>query len=305
MSKATKTAYNIDKLKLCYRTTTANTFEYLTTMYDLNSEDKTNINSTLDRGKYILHLIDHSSNDVEATAITVSICIKSNDNECHKLGVLDIKKGSRYCFFSAENKALYTSFSDNEKHNCIHFIPQIAYSMGLEFNNISSMEIAKDSTRNYISAIQKYVRNYNDYEMFINGHLIKDENRIIPNYKKMYSSSRRKMSRTPTLYFSQSDGLCLKIYDKRREMNESEPSKLKYIPQWGGFSDSDRIYRAETMIKKRDIRTFLTEIGANENDVLDIITSPEKLAQMWRYATDRLLYFRSRANKEVITMADL
>lgn len=304
MSKRHLSAYNVDKLKICYRTTNG-TFGYLVQGLNLNAENS-EINSTIDRDDYTLHLIDHSSNEEEVTAITISACFEM-DGERHRLGVFDIKKGSQYCFFCFENKALYTPFIyvDGRQYNCVNFITYIADDLGLVFNNISTLEIARDSTRNYVTTIQKFIRDYTQHEMFVNGHIIKDENRTIPHYRKMYSSSRRKMSRVPTLYFDQSDGPALKIYDKRKEMEEEERAKLGYIPQWLDFGHDAPIYRAEITLKNRDIREYMARVGVAGEEAMSIVTSAERLADTWQYGANRLLYFRDRATGANIHLADL
>lgn len=304
MSKKHKTAYNIDKLKICYRTT-SDTFGYFTKMYNLNEEAE-DITQVIDRGDYSLNLIDHSSNDSEITAITISVTFEM-DGQRHRLGTFGLKKEAKYCFFTFENKALYTPFIyvDGRQYNCVNFITYIADDLGLVFNNISTLEIARDSTRNYVTTIQKFIRDYTQYEMFVNGRIVRDENRTIPHYRKMYSSSRKKMSRTPTLYFDQSDGPSLKVYDKRKEMEEEERAKLSYIPDWLNFGDNAPIYRAEVTFKNRDIREYMALIGVNGEEAMSIITSADKMADMWRYGADRLLYFRDRVSGEAIRLADL
>ena len=144
-----------------------------------------------------------------------------------------------------------------------------------------------------------------NYEMFVNGHIVKDETATIPNYKKVYSSSRRKMSRTPTLYFGQSDGPELKIYDKRREMEEGERAKLGYIPEWLNFGNNAPIYRAEVTFKNRDIREYMARVGVVGEEAMSIVTSAERLADTWQYGANRLLYFRDRATGANIHLADL
>jgi len=306
MSKKHKSTYNVDKLKICYRTT-SDTFGYFTKMYNLNEEAE-DITQVIDRGDYSLNLIDHSSNDSEITAITISVTFEM-DGQRHRLGTFDLKKEAKYCFFTFENRILYTPFIyvNGNKYNCANFISYIADDLGLEFNNITTLEIARDSTRNYVTAIQKFIRNHTDYEMYVNGHIVKDETATIPNYLKAYSSSRKKMSRQPTLYFRhrEQDGLQLKIYNKRKEMTESEPSKLKYIPQWLSFGENAPIYRAEITVRNRDIREYMALIGIAGEEAMSIITSPNMLANLWQYEADRLIYFRDRATGEYVHLADL
>lgn len=304
MSKRHLSAYNVDKLKICYRTT-SDTFGYFTKMYNLNEEAE-DITQVIDRGDYSLNLIDHSSNDSEITAITISVTFEM-DGQRHRLGTFGLKKEAKYCFFTFENKALYTPFIyvNGNKYNCVNFISYIADDLELEFNNITTLEIARDSTRNYVTAVQKFIRDFANYEMFVNGHIVKDETATIPNYKKVYSSSRTKMSRTPSLYFGQSDGPEIKIYDKRREMAEKEQAKLSYIPEWLNFGGNAPIYRAEVTFKNRDIREYMAKIGIVGEEAMSIVTSTEKMAEMWKYGADRLLFFRDRESGEYIHLADL
>lgn len=300
-----KTMFSVDKLKLCYRQQSGATFGYLADCLNLNAE-KSEINNAIDRGDYCLNLIDHSNNEEEATAITISTTFYM-DGERHKLGTFDLKKGSQYCFFTFENKALYTPFIyvNGNKYNCVNFVEYISDDLGLIFNNITTVEVAKDSTRNYVTAVQKFIRDFANYEMFVNGHIVKDETATIPNYKKVYSSSRTKMSRTPSLYFGQSDGPEIKIYDKRREMAEKEQAKLSYIPEWLNFGGNAPIYRAEVTFKNRDIREYMAKIGIVGEEAMFTLSSTEKMAEMWKYGADRLLFFRDRASGETISLADL
>jgi len=301
MNRREKRVYSIDKLKLCYKQD-SDTFTELVRAYNLNGD---NINKTITRENYTLHLIDHSCNDEEVTAITFSICFII-DNHSHKLGVFEMKKAARYCFFNFENRALYTTANDSHK-NCVNIIEHIVEDMELIFNNITTLEIAMDTNRNYIDRVRRYIRDYQRYDLFINGKLIKDETATIPNYLKAYSSSRRKMSRQPTLYFRhrEQDGIQLKIYNKRKEMTESEPVKLNYIPQWGGFETSEPIYRVEITVKNRDIKEYFTAIGLKAEEAMNFITSPKLLENMWLYEADRLIYFRDKATGTIIRLADI
>ena len=303
-----KTVFSVDKLKLCYRTTNG-TFGYLVQGFNLNADkSKSDISSTIDRGDYCLNLIDHSDNEYETTAITISTTFQM-DGKRHKLGVFDIKKEAKYCFFSFENRILYSPFIyvNGNTYNCANFISYITDDLRLEFNNITYVEIAMDTTRNYVNKTRKYIRDFERYDLFVNGNLIKDETATIPNYVKAYSSSRKKMSRQPTLYFRhrEQDGLQLKIYNKRKEMTESEPSKMKYIPQWLDFGVDAPIYRAEITVRNRDIREYMALVGIEGEEAMSIINSPKMLANLWQYEADRLLYFRDRATGDIVRLADL
>ena len=113
------------------------------------------------------------------------------------------------------------------------------------------------------------------------------------------------MSRVPTLYYGQSDGPQLKIYNKTKEMQEEEREKLSYIPQWLSFGENAPIYRAEITVRNRDIREYMALVGIEGEEAMSIITSSKMLANLWQYEADRLIYFRDRATGNIIRLADL
>lgn len=65
-------------------------------------------------------------------------------------------------FFTFDNTALYKHYlwlNDEEKHNYICDLDYISWFYGLTFNNITELEIAFDSSYNYIGKMRRMMDN--------------------------------------------------------------------------------------------------------------------------------------------------
>lgn len=196
-------------------------------------------------------------------------------------------------FFEFDNKALYTPFSiiGNEKHNWVGVWNEIANEIGLEFNDITKIEIALDTTYNIIKKTRKYITNDDDYIMFINGNIINDDYDI-PDYCECFSRKRKRLNKNPSLYFRQkkSCGPQLKIYDKSREIIKTNK---QYIADWLNFGNRP-IYRAEVVVRNVDFAAFAAEKGYNREDLQHLLIDDTFLAHLWESASKRLFLFKNR-----------
>lgn len=101
--------------------------------------------------------------------------------------------------------------------------------------------------------------------------------------------------RTLSIYITpkKQDGLSLKVYDKKREL---EKSKKSYIPLWNGLRNND--YRVELTLKNEHLKEFYKQKGETIPDELLMATlasqqqSQDPLFEMLLYFSNRLLRFR-------------
>ena len=101
--------------------------------------------------------------------------------------------------------------------------------------------------------------------------------------------------RTLTVYINpkKQDGLSLKIYDKKLEL---EKSNKGYIPIWSGLEDKD--YRVELSVKNEHLREYYQNKGRAIPDQALMVTlasqteSQGLLFDMLYYFSNRLLRFR-------------
>ena len=209
---AVRAQTNIDKLKVCY-IQPVGLFDELLEAFRISG-------NIMDCVEYQLHLDrTNMSADDEISEMEVSVLYEM-DGKKHRLGEYEFSttgKYKGYCFFTFDNKAFYTLFQVfyGEKQNVVGFIEYISDQLGLKFNNITMAEVCLDTNRNLIANLRKYIKDYEEYEMFLNGNIVRDQDRKLDNYGEFYSRSRRRICRHPTIYLSQKkrSGLGLRIYD--------------------------------------------------------------------------------------------
>ncbi len=301
----------IDKLKVCY-IQPASLFDRLVEKSGLLDDSK---ESYVDCGDFMLQLTDKVGKDKHYTQLDFAVLIPADDYS--KLGTFKFSNSGKYegmCFFEFENSALYTTFAKSpyETNNYQGMLFYVASTLGLEYNNITQVEVALDTTKNYIKQMRSYIHNYKQYDMFLNGKIVKDENATLENYGEYYSRSRMSMSRQPTLYFGQSKDVGLKgrVYNKSIELAEQSKQKADRYSEFVDFSTDNRIYRVEVVVRNTDIKLFhsLWRERFGEDDaenVLALLMSEQFNAQLWKWATDRLVYFRDKQTKDYIYLSDI
>lgn len=155
MAKSIDWAVNIDKLRVCYNMP-ENLYDYLR-MQDTRRDELTDAR-ILDEETFSLVFIEED--EVKMTAV-----LNVRDVEgYYRLGAFTFSNSAKYAgkaFFSFENSALYRvylKFPNEEPKNHICDLQYVADFYGMEFNNITELELAFDSTDRIIYFRNKRTR---------------------------------------------------------------------------------------------------------------------------------------------------
>jgi len=309
MAVKKKLNFNVDKKRQCYNQPQG-LFEQISKF----TNDK-----YIDYGDFTLHIVDDGRGETsEKDPIKIKANVILADGTI--LGDFVFHNSAQYdgrCFFTFSNSALYkqTCLMHGEKYNHQASIGYIADVLGLELNNYTQIELAADTNFNVIAKVQKLIKNYQDYDMIVNGKRVIDENRKIEGFGEYFGRSRVKRDKYPTLYFKQanSDGLELKIYDKTKEIKEENPQK-EYIEVWNDFG-SQKVFRLELTIRNEQYKKWLDFVRTGDAGVMrewgDFEASEGLLmlgaykCPLWQYGADRLVYWRNRATNEVVSLLDV
>lgn len=302
--------FNVDRLRLCYKQP-QQLFEDVTSME--NGDE-------IYCGDFRLKVIDNgwaADNELPPTNATALITYWDGSKDV-SMGELTLNNSAKYkgrCFLSFAQPSLYDcqgrDVCTGEKYNHLCYLPYITDTLGLQLNNITLLEIAADTNVNPVPSIRRYIHDYERYDMIVNGKRVMDERRKIDGYCEAYGSSRARIDRYPTLYFSQSkaEGLKLRIYNKSREI--AEASGKQYEADWNEYGNH-AIYRAEVVLRNEDYRQWLSYIRQYKAEWGDLeaaealLLSEEYRTAIWLYATRRMLYFRPKGKrKEIIDLADI
>lgn len=303
-----KIKYNIDKKRLCYRQPEG--------LFDQIKQHP--INSWIEYDSFSLHIIDDGRGNSDKEPVKIKAQVVLSDNTL--LGDFVFHNSAKYdgyCFFTFANKALYqiSCKIHGETYNCQQYLTYIADVLEMDLNDFTEVEIACDVNHNVVAKVRKLIKDYENYDMFVNGKRITDENRIIENYGEYFSRSRKKLSKQPTLYFTQKKegSPILRIYNKTREINEASMEK-EYITQWDEFG-SQSIYRIEVNVRNEFYKDFANSLRNDadyphawgEINVQDALFDLERYrAKVWQFFCDRMVYFRAKwGDKQVITLTDI
>ena len=310
MARAIDWAVNVDKLRVCF-TMPENLYGYLNEHY--TRRDELTDARILDEDTFSLVFIEED--EVKMTAV-----LNVRDVEgYYRLGTFTFSNSAKYAgkaFFSFENSALYRiylKFPNEEPKNHICDLQYVADFYGMEFNNVTELELAFDSTFNYISKVRKMIKAVDTYDLYLNGKKVKDDE-TLDGYGEYYTRSRVKMSKLPTLYFSQAKDTDMKmrVYDKARELDENSPNKAERLKEWLGWDTIDTLYRVEVVMHNTNVREFVERYGerlypecGEHSNVLNLLGMSDFRLAMFLDSVDRLIYFRNKRTREKISLVEL
>lgn len=301
---------SVDKLRVCLNMP-EHLYSYLKDHY--TRYDELNETRILDEDDFSLIFIE--DNDTTMKAV-----LNVRDTEgFFRLGTFTFNASDKYkgkAFFTFDNAALYKHYlwlNDEEKHNYICDLDYVSWFYGMTFNNITELEIAFDSTFNYISKMRRMIKDTEKYDLYLNGKKVKDDD-TLDGYGEYYSRSRTKLSKLPTLYFSQAKDTDMKmrIYDKAKELNESSPHKIEHIKEWLGWDDISKLYRVEVVLHNTNVREFCDRFGellyneyGEHQNVLSLLGLLNFRLAMFLDSTDRMIFFRNKQTGEKIGLINI
>ena len=303
-------AVNVDKLRVCLNMP-ENLYEYLHEHYSIYDEpSKSRI---LDEDDFNLVFIDE-----DETAMTAVLNVKDIDGY-YRLGTFTFSNSKKYkdkAFFSFENSALYRIYTrqpNSAPQNHICDLLYVANYYGMTFNNITELELAFDSTYNYIRTARNWIKDTENFDLYINGKKVKDTE-LLAGYGEYYARNRFKLCATPTLYFSQKKDTDMKmrVYDKSKELEENSPQKAEQVKEWFGWDDMSQLYRIEVVLHNTNIRDFfdrcreqLPDEWTEYNNVLNLLCVPEFRLAMFLDSADRLIYFKHRRTRKKVSLVEV
>jgi hypothetical protein len=307
--KKTNYAVSIDKLRVCLNASTA-IYDYLNNHYTRYNNDGHRV---LDEDDFTLTFFEEDEQIMRATVDVRDV------GGYYRLGTFTFHNSAKYegkAFFSFENSALYRIYTrkyNGEPINHICDLQYICEFYGLTFNNITELELALDSDYNYLGKVRRMIRNIDRYDLILNGRRVTDDE-TLDGYGEYYSRSRKKLSKLPTLYFSQAKecDMKMRIYDKAQELNESSPHKVERMKEWLGWSDISKLFRVEVVLHNTNVREFVSRYGdklvsdfGEHWNILNLLNCEEFRLAMLLDSAERMIYFRDRGTNEHITLVEV
>lgn len=227
-----------------------------------------------------------------------NVFCEEDEGEKQLIGMLywtSYNKNRPDVYFSYENEALY---KDNEYSlHCRFYIEEV---LGLEFKQISKIEIALDTNISVVRRFYKVLRD-ESFDVILNGKkLHSDMKRNISGIAGNYNGSRANPYKNKSFYIhnnSDSNDLQVVGYNKSLEIeNESEKT---YIEKEIGFGG---IYRLEVRCNNhKQIRKVLDNLGWYEEDLYSKLQIEEYRFLLFENICNRLIRFSKRRKIHSLT----
>lgn len=292
----------IDKLKICYRVQEGSFIEILREMPNVELDYE--VGFTLNRIEgthydyiYEIRYVDYEDNSCtymsEQTLGTISFGLRSDKDEALK----------DYVWLHIDNKQLYLRY-DGKTPNRAIYIDYITDYLKLEFNNITNLDLAIDSSTNFSKKLIALLRN-EDYIPILNGNKVIDRKSIIEDILYISVGNLERL-KEHTLIISQkkaiknkSLGIIVSAYNKNREIENR--SRKQYICEL--YNSPQRLYRLEVRINSDSLKALFQK----EQIVFSskILLDNDFLFYVYLTFVDRIIRFQSVKGRKVYNVLEL
>lgn len=293
----------IDKLKICYRVKEDSILHVLREKPELEIDwERIGFRLVLVEGThfdfvYQIIYLDYSDNEFSEFEYqimgTVSMGLKSDkDKEMKNLAWLRL-----------DNRQFYLKYN-HETVNRTVYLDYIADVLGLEFNNVTSLDLAVDGGMNFSKRLIQLIRN-DSYIPIVNGVRVMDRKTIVEEILYMGIGSLDRI-REYNVYIQQkkakkdkSAGLTMAAYNKLRELDSHSPKD--YIKQL--YKYPKRLYRLEVRINSESMKAFFN----NEHVCFqsDLLYNKDFLWLVFLTFVNRVIRFQKVVGRKTIGVMDL
>ena len=287
----------IDKLKICYtlsntsrlhelRENPLETFEVPGWDFQLRRIDGTHFNYQYE----IVYTFynDNTFDDMDEQVFgTVQWGLRSDRDEALQ----------SYVWLQIDNKQFYLMYNALTRGR-LGFLGYIEQMLGLEFNNITHLDLALDASTNFSKALVKTIRN-KDYHPIINGTKITDRKKLIEDILYIGVGNLERIKEYSILIQQKKNDISINAYNKKREIENK--SHKDYIME--SYGNPSQLHRLEVRINSDAIKDFFTREGIEYNPAMFI--TDEWLWLFYLTFLNRVIRFQSVKGKKVYGIMDL
>jgi len=194
--------------------------------------------------------------------------------------------GKRKVWLSLNNETLYSQD--------VYFLTYIEQRLGLEFHNITSLDLCLDTPFSVSPLVKSYLHN-KEITTILNGKRITDRDEDRAEISYYYSGSLNKQDKYKTVNIKQrnaikdkSKGITVLTYDKTAEI--SNASDKQYILDY--YGNPKKLYRTEVHLNAEDIKNYVERIGIQYTPL--ILFDEAVLEGMFFHYLGSVIRFQSR-----------
>ena len=283
MKRVCRRKIQIDALTLCYEVENTYYYNQLRQLDFGASIDLNEFQLTRTSGRYYdnIYNINAWNGDKTITFGQLKFSIANGNEESNTH-----TNGLRKIWLSLNNETLYTQD--------FHFLTYIEQKLGLEFHNVTSLDLCLD-TPFAISPLVKAYAHSQDITTILNGKRITDRDEDRPELTYTTSGSLNKQGKYLSVNIKQrnaikdkSKGITILTYDKAAEICNA--SDKQYILEH--YGNPKRLYRTEVHLNAEDIKAYIERRGIQYTPL--ILIDEATLEDMFLHFLGSVIRFQSR-----------
>jgi hypothetical protein len=264
-----------------------------------NKELIDNIENTKhwERDGYYLELENSENKDNRETILSIWIYDYTEESGKIKFGTLKFgnsfeteNDNIRYCWLRVDNKILYNKSCMSTTIESIYYIQD---DLGLEFNNITSIDVAMDSNICWFRRIKSAIRNSELVPVILNKAYPNIGQRI---YQFRYDlGENRKRYLEDAIYITNKEkDMQFCTYNKSDEIEESGKY---YIKDW--FKGNSKIFRAEIRVKNKSLNEFCEKHKISQYDLYIRLYDKSLWFDIYHFFSNRLIRFVDASRNQI------
>ena len=283
MKRVCNRPIQIDALTICYEVVHPYYYEQLSTLDFGECLDMNEFRLYRTEGRYFDNVyvirLDNGTRDIEWGYLKFNLSRGDEQSNTHTSGL-------RKVWMSLNNETLYT--------DDFHFLTYIEQRLGLEFHNVTSLDLCLDTPFAVSPLVKTYAHN-KDITTILNGKRITDRDEDRPELKYTTSGSLNKQNKYQTVNIKQrnaikdkSKGITVQTYDKAAEI--SNASDKQYILKRYGYPR--RLFRTEVHLNAEDIKNYVEQRNIQYTPL--ILFDEATLEDMFFHYLESVIRFQSR-----------
>lgn len=282
MKRVCNRPIQVDALSMCYEVVKPYFYEKLSTLNHGECLDMDEFKLYRTEGRYFDNVyvirLNNGTRDVEWGYIKFNLSRGDEQSNMHT-------NGNRKVWISLKNETLYT--------NDLGFLLYIEQRLGLEYHNVTSLDLALDTPFN-ISRIVKMLLHNKNVTTILNGKRVVDRDEDRPEIGYPSSGSLNNQNKYQTVTIKQrnaikdkSKGVTIQTYDKVAEIKNS--SDKRYILEH--YGNPNKLYRTEVHLNAEDIKNYIERRGIQYTPL--ILFDEALLESMFFHFLDSVVRFQS------------